>query len=81
MRVRTRVFPELEERDYDWAFDHYVALAQRYPNQWIAFARRKVLAAGSNLQRVLTKAHEQVNRPHVPHLFVETGVHSYPHRP
>lgn len=79
--TRVRLFPQPEQREYDWAFAHYAQLARRYPNQWVAFAHRRVLAAGHRLNRVLAKAHEQVDWPHIPHLFVERGVHLYAHHP
>ena len=81
MAVRTRLFPEPEQREYDWAFANYHKLAKRYPDQWVAFAHRKVLAAGPRLNRVLKQAHEQLDWPHIPHLFVEAGVHLYAHSP
>lgn len=77
MAGRTTIFPPREQREYDWAFRHYPELAQRYPNQWVAFARRRVLAAGTNLKRVLEAAHRQLDWPHIPHLFVEAGIHIY----
>lgn len=76
-RRRTRLFPEPLQREYDWAFSHYAQLAQRYPNQWVAVANRRVLAGGGNLARVLKQAHEQLDWPHIPHLFVEAGIHFY----
>ena len=81
MPARTRLFPEPLQGEYDWAFAHYGDLAKRYPNQWIAFADHHVLAAGHCLNDVLAKAHEDVDWPHIPHLFVERGVHLYAHRP
>ena len=83
MAVKTRLFPEREQREYDWAWAHYNQLAERYPNQWVAFANHRVLAAGRSLMRVLEKAHDQLDWPHIPHLFVESGVHfyCYAHRP
>jgi len=78
---RARLFPPREQREYDWAFAHYHELARRYPNQWVAFANRRVLAAGRRLSRVLEQAHKQLNWPHIPHLFVEAGVHLYAHHP
>ena len=77
---RTRIFPKPIRRDYDWAFSNYGKLAKRYPDQWVAFANRRVLAAGQNLMRVLTKAHAQIDQPEIPHLFVERGIHVYAHR-
>ena len=75
------LFPKPLQREYDWAFAHYPQLARRYPNQWIAFAHRRVLAAGPNLRQVLAKAHQQFDWPEIPHLFVEAGVHVYAHCP
>jgi hypothetical protein len=77
MTGRTRIFPKPLQRDYDWAFAHHAELAKRYPNQWVAFAKRRVLAGGPNLARVLAKAHEQLDWPEIPHLFVESGIHIY----
>ena len=74
------VSPEIE-REYKWAFAHYGQLARQYPNQWVAFANRRVLAGGPHLLRVLAKARQQVDWPHVPHLFVEAGVHFYANCP
>ena len=74
---RTRLFPEPQQREYDWAFRHYHELAKKYPNQWVAFAHHRVLAAGRRLNRVLEEAHRQIDWPEIPHLFVESGVHFY----
>ena len=81
MSERTTIFPKREQREYDWAFAHYPQLVKRYPNQWVAVANHRIVAAGRSLARVLAKAHQQVDWPHVPHLFVEAGVHVYAHRP
>jgi len=78
---RVRLFPQPIQREYDWAFAHYHQLAQRYPNQWVAFAHHRVLAAGHNLMRVLQEAREEIGWPEIPHLFVEKGLHVYAHRP
>lgn len=80
MAAKIRLFPPKLQRDYDWAFAHYPQLAKRYPNQWVAFANRRVLAGGPRLDRVMSKAHDQVDWPHIPHLFVESGIHLYAHR-
>ena len=77
MPKRTTLFPKREQREYDWAWAHYGQLAKRYPNQWVAFAKHRILAGGPNLARVLEKAHEQLDWPHIPHLFVESGIHIY----
>lgn len=77
MTRRIRLFPPKEQREYDWAFRHYAQLAKRHPNQWVAFAHRRVIAAGPSLRRVLDQAHRKVDWPEIPHLFVESGVHFY----
>ena len=79
MAARTRLFPPLLQRDDEWAWTHYGQLSKRYPNQWVAFAKRRVLAGGPNLARVMAQAHEQLDWPHIPHLFVESGIHIYRH--
>lgn len=81
MSVQTALFPEALQREYDWAFAHYAELATRYPNQWVAFAHRRVLAVGPHLIRVLAKARQQLDWPHIPHLFLEAGIHVYARRP
>lgn len=75
---RTRIFPPRLQREYAWAFRHYHELARRYPEQWVAFANRRVIVAGPKLMQVLEQAHEQLpGWPEVPHLFVERGIHIY----
>ena len=81
MAARTRLFPPKLQREYDWAWTHYGRLVKRYPNQWVAFARHRVLAGGPNLARVMAQAHEQLDWPEIPHLFVEAGIHVYAHHP
>lgn len=81
MPAQTRLFPKYLQRDYDWAFAHYAELAKRYPDQWVAFAKRQVLAAGPQLRRVLKQAHAKLDWPDIPHLFVESGIHVYAHWP
>jgi hypothetical protein len=78
---RPKPLPWDWKREYDWAFAHYHELSKRYPNQWVAFANHHVLAGGPRLDRVMTKAHEQIDWPEIPHLFVESGIHLYAHRP
>jgi hypothetical protein len=72
-----RLFPKKLQKEYDWAFAHYSALAKRYPNQWVAFANGRVLAAGPRLTTVLRLASRKQKIPQVPHLFVESGIHVY----
>ena len=81
MPAKTALWPKELQREYDWAFAHYHELAKRYPNQWVAFANLQVVAAGPNLRQVLDEAHHQLDWSHIPHLFVEAGIHVYAHCP
>ncbi len=77
-----RPVPKWWKVEYDWAFAHHHELAKRYPNEWIAFAHRRVLAHGKALMPVLTRARQKIHRRdasyhEVPHLFVEQGIHVY----
>ena len=78
--TKKALFPKRTQRDYDWAFSVYTDLAKRYPDQWIAFSDRRVLAAGPRLGQVLEKARRHLDSPQIPHLFVETGIHVYADR-
>jgi hypothetical protein len=72
-----RPLPRSWKAEYDWAFSQYEELAKQYPNEWIAFADRRVLAHGKALMTVLTQAKRKVQRREIPHLFVERGIHVY----
>ena len=69
--------PRFWKAEYDWAFAHYPELAKRYPNQWVAFAQRRVLAHGKALMPVLQRARRKLPGREIPHLFVERGIHIY----
>lgn len=75
--TRPQPSPKWSKPDYDWAFAHYPDLARRYPNEWIAFAHRRVLAHGKELMAVLSQAKRKVRARDIPHLFVERGIHVY----
>lgn len=74
---RPKPVPPFWKAQYDWAFAHYHELAQAYPNEWVAFADRRVLAHGKALMPVLTQARRKTRRREIPHLFVERGIHVY----
>ena len=75
----TTIHTPAEQRDYDWFYANYGEFARRYPNQWVAFADRRVLAAGPNMMGVLRRAQRLTGRREIPHLFVEYGIHVYAH--
>ena len=67
-----------EERDWAYSATVYPRLARRYPNRWVAIARHRVIASGTNLRKVLAQAHRKVDWPEIPLVFVERGIHVYP---
>ena len=71
--------PESKEvkKEYDWAFSVYAKLAKKYPNQWVAFAHKKVVASGKNPRQVMLKAHRHISLPEIPILFIEGRAHVY----
>ena len=74
---RPKPLPKWWKAEYDWAFANYSALAKRYANQWIAFAKGQVLAHGNALMPVLDRARRKIHQRDIPHLFVERGIHIY----
>ena len=66
------------ERDWAYSTAVYPKLARRYPNRWVAIARHRVIASGTNLRKVLAQAHQKVDWPEIPLVFVERGIHVYP---
>jgi hypothetical protein len=75
--------PESKEvkKEYDWAFSVYGKLSKKYPNQWVAFAHKKVVAAGKNPRQVMLKAHRLISLPEIPMLFIEGRAHVYVENP
>ncbi len=65
------------KHEYEWAFSVYDQLARKYPDQWVAFSHRKVLAAGKNPARVIQQAEHRSTLPEIPLLFVEGRAHCY----
>ena len=72
-------FPLHWKNEWDWAYSEavYPTLARRYPNRWIALAHHQVIAAGTNVMKVLAQAHKKVAWKEVPLVFVERGIHVY----
>jgi hypothetical protein len=65
--------------DMDWAYEHYATLAADHPNQWVAVADGRVVAAGTDLGVVEAIAREKAARKDLAVLFVERGIHVYGH--
>ena len=78
-KKRPTPVPDYWQRERDWAYSAsvYPKLARKYPNQWIAVAHHRVLAAGTNLQKVLVQAQKKVAWEEIPLVFVERGMHVY----
>ncbi len=74
---KPRPLPKGFEKEEAWAFQHWGELVKKYPDQWIAYWKGKVLAHGKDLSQVLEKSHQQVNLEDIPHLFIEKGIHIY----
>lgn len=70
-------FPKEHNKEYDWVYSVYHKLAKKYPNMWIAFANKKILARGKSLSKVMKKAHKLIDWEEIPHLFIERGIHIY----
>ena len=70
-------FPKDHNKEYDWVYSIYHKLAKKYPNMLIAFAKKKILARGKSLYKVMEKAHKLINWEEIPHLFIEKGIHIY----
>ena len=66
-----------DERDWAYSEVVYPTLAHRYPNRWVAIAHHRVIAAGTNVMKVVAQAHRKVDWPEIPLVFVEQGIHVY----
>ena len=66
-----------DERDWAYSDAVYPKLARRYPNRWVAIAHHRVLAAGTNVMKVLAQARQKVSWKEIPLVFVERGIHVY----
>jgi hypothetical protein len=62
-------------KDMDWAYANYADLERAYPNQWVAVVDGQVVAAGTDLGQVKSKAAQVTDRFDIAILFVEHGVH------
>ena len=74
-----RPVPRYWQAERDWAYSPavYPRLARKYPNQWIALAHHRVVAAGTNLTKVLAQARRKVAWKEIPLVFVERGICVY----
>lgn len=64
-------------QDVNWAFSHYTDLAKKYPNMWVACAKKQIVAAGKSITETLTSAHQKIKSKEIPVIFIEKGIHIY----
>ena len=71
--------PKHWKAELDWAYSEsvYPKLARKYPNRWVAIAHHRVIASGTQMMKVLARAHQKVHRKEIPLVFVERGIHVY----
>ena len=69
---------QIPNREYKWAFSQYSKLAKKYPNEWVAFLSRRILAHGNDLGHVVQKAKKTLKEDReIPTIFIEKGIHIY----
>jgi hypothetical protein len=66
-----------DERDWAYSDAVYPKLARRYPNRWVALAHHRVIAAGTNVMKVVAQARRKIDWEEIPLVFVERGIHVY----
>ena len=63
--------------DSQWANAHLEEISREYPNQWVAIVGRKVVAAGLNLDTVISEAEEKTGHKEFPIYFAEGKLRVY----
>jgi hypothetical protein len=79
-KIRTSSpWPKHWQEEWDWAYSErvYPTLVRKYPNQWVALAHHRVVAAGKDVMKVLAHARPYVAWKEIPVMFVEQGIHVY----
>ena len=61
--------------DQQWAFQHHSDLLDTYKDMWIAVVNKKVVSAGSSLEKVEAEAKRKTGKDEIPVFFVECGAH------
>ncbi|MDI6794339.1 MAG: DUF5678 domain-containing protein [bacterium] len=77
MKVTTDLLSEEFWNDDKWVHENYQGLSEKFPNQWVAVADKKVVSAGENLERVETEAEKKTGKRDFPLLFIERGAYVY----
>lgn len=72
---------ELETKEYwedmEWALDNYQKLMEKFPDEWVAVVKKKVVSSGKNLRNVEDEAKKRTGKRRIPAIFVESGAHVY----
>jgi hypothetical protein len=63
--------------DEEWAYKHYAALWEKYPNHWVAIYRKRVVAASKGLGRASALARKKTGQLPVPLIYIASGRNVY----
>ncbi len=63
--------------DMKWGREHKSEFIEKYPNQWVAIHKKKIISAGKNLSNVEEEARWKTHRKQIPTLFIDTGENIY----
>ena len=72
--------PKMPKEFWDddlWAEDHYSALVEKYPDQWVAVVDKKVISFGKDLGLVEEEARMKTGKKYISITYVECGHHVY----
>ena len=53
--------------DSKWASEHFTEIVKEYPNQWVAIADKKVVAAGRTIAEVKKKPQKRLAKMNFPY--------------
>lgn len=68
---KVKIEPKEFWDDKEWAFDHYSALMQKYPNRWVAVVNKEVISASRDLKEAREEARKKTDREDIPLIFIE----------
>ena len=69
--------PKKYWEDRKWVSEHISEISEKYPNQWVVVADKKIIAAGEDGQAVRDKALKMVEHEDFVIFFSEKGIHVY----
>ncbi len=75
--MRTTIKPPLPSkqymRDFRWMVKHYRELCKKYPNQWVAVHKNRVVAVGTESGSVERLARERTGVNEIPVQLIDDG--------